>query len=75
MRTQIANELVQLSPAERRELGEALIASAESETGARPVSDAQRVELRARLAHHRAHPDALGVTLQELKARLLGQVA
>lgn len=75
MRTQIANELVQLSPAEKRELGEALIASAESEAGARPVSDAQRAELRARLAHHRAHPDAPGVTLQELKARLLSQAA
>ena len=75
MRPQIANELVQLSPAEKRELGEALIASAESETGARAISDAQRAELRARLAHHRAHPDAPGVTLQELKARLLGQAA
>lgn len=75
MRTQIANELVQLSPAEKRELGEALIASAESESGAKPVSDAQRTELRARVAHHRAHPDAPGVTLQELKARLLGQSA
>ena len=75
MRPQIANELVQLSPAEKRELGEALIASAESETGARAISDAQRAEVRARLAHHRAHPDAPGVTLQELKARLLGQAA
>ena len=75
MRSQIANELVQLSPAEKRELGEALIASADSETGARPVSDAQRAELRARLAHHRAHSDVPGVTPQELKARWLGQVA
>ena len=75
MRTQIANELVQLSPAEKRELGEALIASAESETGARAISDAQRAELRARLAHHRAHPDAPGVTLKDLKARVLGQAA
>ena len=78
MRPQIANELVQLSPAKKcelGELGEALIASAESETGARAISDAQRAELRARLAHHRAHPDAPGVTLQELKARLLGQAA
>ena len=75
MRTQIANELVQLSPAEKRELGEALIASAESEAGATAMGDLQRAELRARLAHHRAHPDAPGVTLKELKARLLGQAA
>ena len=81
MRPQIANELVQLSPAEKcelgelGELGEALIASAESETDAKAISDAQCAELRARLAHHRAHPGAPGVTLQKLKARLLGQAA
>jgi putative addiction module component (TIGR02574 family) len=72
MRAQIADELTQLSPAEKRELGEALIASAEAEASAPAISDAQRAELRARLAHHRAHPNASGVTFQELKARLLG---
>lgn len=75
MRTQTANELVQLSPAEKRELGEAVIASAESEAGAMAIGDLQRAELRVRLAHHRAHPDAPGVTLKQLKARLLGQAA
>ena len=75
MRTLIADELVHLSPAEKRELGEALIASAEANTGALLISDAQRAELRVRLAHHRAHPDAPGVTLQELKARLLSTAA
>ena len=75
MRPLIADELIQLSPAEKRELGEALIASAEADTGVPPISEAQRAELRARLAHHRAHPDAPGVTLQELKARLLSTAA
>ena len=75
MRTAIADELISLSPAEKRELGEALIASAEADAGVPPISYAQRVELRARLAHHRAHPDAPGVTLQELKARLLSTAA
>ena len=75
MRPLIADELIHLSPAEKRELGEALIASAEADTGMPPISDAQRTELRARLAHHRAHPDAAGVTLQELKARLLSTAA
>jgi putative addiction module component (TIGR02574 family) len=75
MRAQIADELTQLSPAEKRELGEALIASAEAATDTPALSEAQRAELRARLAHHRAHPDAPGVTLQELKARLLGKAA
>ena len=71
MHAQIANKLAQLTPAEKRELGEALIASAEAPT----LSEAQRTELRARLAHHRANPDAPGVTLRELKARLLGIAA
>lgn len=71
MRSQIAQELIELSPADKRELGEALIASAEAEAGAKSISGAQRAELRARLAHHRANPDEPGVTLQELKAKLL----
>lgn len=73
MRAQIANELIRLSPAEKRELGEALIASAEADTdGPRQLTDTQRTELRARLAHHRANPAEPGVTLQELKTKLLG---
>ena len=51
MRAELADELIQLSPAEKRELGEALIASAEADAdGPRQLTDAQRVELRARLA-------------------------
>jgi putative addiction module component (TIGR02574 family) len=73
MRPQLADELIHLSPAEKRELGEALIASAEAEAdGPRQLSDAQRTELRARLAHHRADPSEPGVSLRELKTRLLG---
>jgi putative addiction module component (TIGR02574 family) len=60
-----------LSPADKRELGEALIASADADIGPRHISEAQRTELRARLKHHRAHPNEVGVTLQELKAKLL----
>ena len=36
------------------------------------LSDAQRAELRVRLAHHRAHPGERGVTIQALRAKLLG---
>lgn len=71
MRAQIAEELVELSPSEKRELAEALIASAESEATAPDLTDAQRAALRSRLARHRADPGEPGVTLQELKARLL----
>ncbi|RZJ03815.1 MAG: hypothetical protein EOP39_21260 [Rubrivivax sp.] len=73
MRAQLAEELIQLSPAEKRELGEALIASAEADAGGPwQLTEAQRAELRMRLAHHRANPDEPGVTLQELKSKLLG---
>ncbi|MFT7722989.1 MAG: addiction module protein [Roseateles sp.] len=73
MRAQLADELIQLSPAEKRALGEALIASAEADAdGPHQLTDAQRTELRARLAHHRANPGEPGVTLQELKTKLLG---
>lgn len=37
----------------------------------RQLTDAQRAELRARLAHHRANPGEPGITLQALKAKLL----
>ncbi len=36
-----------------------------------PVTEAQRRELRARLAHHRAHPDEAGATLEEIRRKLL----
>lgn len=76
MRAQLADELIHLSPAEKRELGEALIASADADAaGPRQLTEAQRTELRARLAHHRANPGEPGVTLQELKAKLLGDRA
>ena len=75
MRPQIVEELINLSSAEKRELGEALIASAESESLAPIVTDAQRVELRARLAQHRANPNEPGITFQQLKAKLLASAA
>ena len=70
MNARLNQELEQLSAAEKRALGEALIGSAESEASAPLLSDAQRAELRARLAYHRAHPDEPGVTFEELKATL-----
>ena len=37
------------------------------------LSDAQRDELRARLAHHRAHPDEPGVTLDDIRRKLISR--
>ncbi len=62
--------LENLSIADKRALGEALIDSAESEASAPLITDAQRAELRARLAYHRAHPEELGITVAQLKTQL-----
>ena len=71
MNARIYQELQHLSAAEKRALGEALIVSADSEASAPPVTEAQRAELRSRLAHHRAHPEEPGVGFSQLKANLL----
>jgi hypothetical protein len=36
------------------------------------LSDAQRQELRERLAHHRANPDEPGVSLDDIRRKLIG---
>lgn len=36
------------------------------------LSGAQRTELRARLAHHRANPGERSISMYELKVKLLG---
>ncbi|MBI5907082.1 MAG: addiction module protein [Burkholderiales bacterium] len=64
-------ELERLSIAEKRLLCEALIVSADSEASAPFTTEAQRSELRTRLAYHRANPGEPGVTLSQLKDQLL----
>jgi len=71
MDVRLYEELQHLSVAERRALGEALIVSADSEASAPLVSDAQRAELRSRLAYHRANPGEPGVAFSQLKVELL----
>lgn len=71
MNMHIYQELEQLTVAQRRSLGEALISSAESEASAPLTSDKQRAELCNRLAYHHAHPDEPGISFAELKAKLL----
>ena len=71
MNAQIFQELENLSSAEKRSLGEALIVSADSEASAPLLTEAQRAELRSRLAHHRAHPDEPGLDFAQMKARLV----
>jgi putative addiction module component (TIGR02574 family) len=71
MNTHLYEELEHLSSAEKRSLGEALIVSAESEASAPLITEAQRTELRSRLAYHRANPGEPGVTFLQLKKKLL----
>jgi putative addiction module component (TIGR02574 family) len=59
-----------LTLAEKRALGEALIASADSDASAPPLTEEQQEELRSRHAHHRANPDEPGITLAQLRVRL-----
>jgi hypothetical protein len=70
MNTHIYQELEQLTVAQRRSLGEALISSADSEASAPLISEKQRSELRNRLSYHRAHPDEPGISFAELKVKL-----
>jgi putative addiction module component (TIGR02574 family) len=72
MNMHIYQELQRLSVAEKRSLGEALILSADSEASAPALTEAQRVELKSRLAHHRAAPNESGVNFAQLKANILG---
>jgi len=71
MNTHFFQELESLSIADKRSLGEALIMSADSEASTPLITDAQRAELRARLAHHRANPDEPGLSFAQLKAQWL----
>jgi putative addiction module component (TIGR02574 family) len=71
MNARLFQELEHLSTAEKRALGEALIVSADSEASAPLVTDAQRAELRSRLAYHRANSGEPGVIFSQLKAKLL----
>lgn len=70
MDSNLLDEIIKLDAAERFQLAQDLLDSVASETFAAPLTEEQRVELRARLAHHRAHPDEQGVSLAEIRAKL-----
>ena len=71
-KTALLEELEHLDPRERLEVAYGLLDSVLHDQSAPPVTDAQREELRARLAHHRAHPGEPGVTLAEIRRKLIG---
>lgn len=71
MNKHLFQELESLSIADKRALGQALIMSADSEASVPLTTDAQRTELRARLAHHRANPNEPGLSFAQLKTKWL----
>jgi putative addiction module component (TIGR02574 family) len=70
MGSTLYDELVKLDAATRFQLAQDLLDSIASETFAAPLTEEQRAELRARLGHHREHPEEASVTLAEIKAKL-----
>ena len=69
MNSNIYEEIVKLDAATRLQLAQYLLDSVASEKFSPPVTDEQRVELQARLAHHRAHPEETTVSLADIKAQ------
>ena len=69
----LLKELEQLSARERLELAYGLLDSVLHDAAAPDLSDAQRRELRERLAHHRAHPDEPSVTFDDIRRKLIAQ--
>ena len=70
MSSNLYDEITKLDAATRLQLAQDLLDSVASEAFAPPVTDAQRAELRTRLAHHRAHPYEETVSLADIKAKL-----
>jgi putative addiction module component (TIGR02574 family) len=66
----LLEELEQLTARERLELAHGLLNSVLHDATAPPLNDAQRNELKARVAHHRAHPDEPAVTLDDIRRKL-----
>jgi putative addiction module component (TIGR02574 family) len=70
MNPDLYDELIKLDAAARLQLAQDLLDSVASDAFSPPVTDEQRVELRARLEHRRAHPNEETVSLAEIRAKL-----
>jgi putative addiction module component (TIGR02574 family) len=69
----LLEKLEQLTARERLEPAYGLLNSVLHDATAPPLNDAQRNELKARVAHHRAHPDEPAVTLDDIRRKLTGR--
>ena len=70
MSSNLYDEIVKLDAATRLQLAQDILDSVASEAFSPAVSDEQRSDLRARLAHHREHPEEETVSLADIKAKL-----
>ena len=70
MSSNLYDEIVKLDAAARLQLAQDILDSVASEAFSPPVTEEQRVELRARLAHHLTHPEEETVSLADIKAKL-----
>ena len=70
MNSSLYDEIVKLDPATRLQLAQDLLDSISSEAFSPPVTDDQRNELRARLAHHQANSEEKTVSLADIKAKV-----
>ena len=70
MKSDFYDEIAKLGAATRLQLAQDLLDSVASEAFSPPVTDEQRVELRARFAHHRAYPGEATVALEDIKGKL-----
>lgn len=66
----LAAELEKLGADERLKLAYDLLDSVAQQEAARPITEAQRVELRRRLADYRDHPEQPVVTLSDIRREL-----
>ena len=70
MNSNLYDEIAKLDAAARLQLAQDILDSVASEAFSSPVTEEQRLELRARLAHHRGHPEEETVSLRDIKAKL-----
>ncbi|OGA26068.1 MAG: hypothetical protein A3I01_14220 [Betaproteobacteria bacterium RIFCSPLOWO2_02_FULL_65_24] len=70
MKSNLYDEIVKLDVATRLQLAQDLLDSVASEAFSPPVTEEQRAELRARLAHHLARPEEDTVSLADIKTKL-----
>ena len=70
MNSNLYDEIAKLDAATRLQLAQDILDSVARDTFSPPVTDAQRSELRTRLAHHREHPEEETVSLSDIKAKL-----